>query len=95
MNIYNIVFRVSYLNVFLVSQQRCFHDVSQSEVLRFKVKRVFGCFGNAVPVPVFHCFVGHHLQQGAALVEVINLLLQIQEGLPVFEAFWQLAAPAE
>ena len=49
--------------------------------------------GDAVPVPVLHGAVGHQFQQRTGLVEVIDLLLQVIERLPLFQALGELAAP--
>ena len=40
-----------------------------------------------------HGAVGHEFQQGAALAELVDGLLQVQEGLPFLQAPGQLAAP--
>ena len=40
-----------------------------------------------------HGAVGHELQQGAALAELVDGLLQVQEGLPFLQGPGQFAAP--
>ena len=45
------------------------------------------------PVAAHHGAVGHEFQQGAALAELVDGLLQVQEGLPFLQAPGQLAAP--
>lgn len=52
------------------------------------------CFtdlGYSLPVAHHHSFVSHELQQGTALAEFIDGLLQVQEGLPLFQSPRQLA----
>ena len=45
-----------------------------------------------VPMPLFHGFVRHQFQQRTAFIEVIDRLLQILEGLPVFQGPRELTA---
>ena len=51
-----------------------------------------GKVGDSFPVASDHGLVGHHFEQGAGLVEVINRLAQFLVRLPVLEGFRQLAA---
>ena len=76
------------LNVILVRQQGGLHDVAQLEVVQMHIKCVACQLGNAIPVAILHGTVGHQLQQRAGLVEVINLLLEIVECLPLLQALW-------
>lgn len=76
---------ITCLNVFFVLQQRCLHDVAESEVLRVEVECVSGELRDAVPVPLFHRLVGHQLEQRARLAEVVDLLLQVKKGLPLLQ----------
>ena len=69
--------------------------MSQQEVLALDVEGVAGDGGNAVPVAALHRLGGHHLQQRAALAEIVDLLLQVDERLPVFQALRQLLTPAQ
>ena len=83
-----------HLDVVLVVEQRSLHDVAQHESGRLDVEVVRGERGDAVPVAQLHRPVGHQLQQRTALVEVGDLLLQVEERLPVLKALRQLADPA-
>ena len=85
---------VSYLDVVLELEQRRLHDVPQHEVLGLDVEGVSGGVGDAVPVTTLHRLVGHHLEQRTALAEVVDLLLEVDERLPVLQALWQLLTPA-
>ena len=78
---------VIYLDVILVLQKWCFHDIPEQEGLWFHVKLASGEFLHPLPVPLLHGWVGHHLQKGTGLVEVINLLLQVIERLPLLQGF--------
>ena len=40
-----------------------------------------------------HGFVGHHFQEGARLVEIVDLLLELIKCLPVLQSFRELTAP--
>lgn len=82
---------LTHLDVFLVFQQRSFHDIPEQKVLWFYVKFVSCDIGYSVPVSILHGFVGHQLQKRAALVEVVNLFLQFVERLPLLQSFGQLA----
>ena len=86
---------ISYLNVLLVLEQRCLHDVSQGEGLGLDVEGVSGQLSDAVPVTGLHGLVGHQLQQRTTLVEVIDRLLQVLERLPVLQSSRKFAASVE
>lgn len=53
------------LNLVLVLQQGCFHDVPKHKSLGFHLKMVPSELCNPVPVSSHHRFVCHHLKQGA------------------------------
>ena len=84
---------LAHLNVFLVLQERRLHEVSQQEVLWLHVKGVSSDLGDPLPVTGHHGFVGHHLQQGTGLIEVVDGLAQVQESLPFLQGLGQLATP--
>ena len=81
------------LDFLLVLQEWRRHDVSQHERVGLHVKLVVGQVGDAVPMPLLHRLVGHELQNGTALIEVVNGLLEVQKGPVLLEALGQLAAP--
>ena len=83
-----------YLDVILALEKRRFHDMSKQEGLRLDFEGVSGDAGNAIPVSYLHRLVGHHLQQRTALAEVVDLLLQIDERLPVLQSLRQLLTTA-
>lgn len=82
------------LNVLFVLKQWCFHDILQGKAIWLNIEFVSRQVGDAVPVPQLHSLVGHHLQEGAGLTEVIDAFLQVQESLPVLKAFGQFATSA-
>ena len=83
-----------HLNVLPELEQRSLHDVSELEGLGLHVKAVAGDLLQPLPVAIQHGLVSHHLQQRAGLIEVIDPLLQVIEGLPLFESFREFATPA-
>ena len=52
-----------------------------------------GDLSDSLPVACHHGLVGHHLQQGTGLVEVVDGLAQVQESLPLLQCLGQLATP--
>lgn len=54
-----------------------------------------GDISYSLPVSILHGFVGHQLQQRTALIEVVNLLLEFVECLPLLQSFRQLSTPGE
>lgn len=86
--------KMAHLNVFLVGKERCSHDVTQEECIRIHIKGMASEGSDAIPVTRHHSPVGHHLQERAAFTEVIDLLLQVHEGLPFLKGLGQLSASA-
>ena len=86
---------ISHLNVLVELEQWGVEDVGQGKGLRLYIELVPRQVLDPLPVPLQHGLVQHHLEQRAGLVEVVNLLLQLVESLPLFQCLGQLAAPVE
>jgi len=82
-----------YLDVLRVLQQRRHHEVSQQEVVGVDVEDVTGDGGDAVPVARLHRLAGHHLEQRARRVEVVDRFAQVLVRLPLLERARQLPTP--
>ena len=86
--------RSSNLDVVLELEQRRLHDVPKAERVRLDIEGVRGRSCDPVPVSATHRLVAHHLQNGTALTEIVDLLLQVKEGLPLLETLWQALTSA-
>ena len=80
----------THLNIFLILQQRGFHEVSQHEIIRLNIKYVASDVGDAFPVSRLHCFTCHQLQQWTRLVEVVDSLAKVFIRLPLLQRLGQL-----
>ena len=69
--------------------------MSQKEAFRFNIKLPLCDFLYSLPVTLLHRLVKHSLQQWASLIEIIDLLLEVIESLPLFQSFGKFAAPVE
>ena len=85
----------AHLNILSELKQGSFHDVPQLKRLRLHIKTVASHLLHSLPVPLQHCLVGHHLQEGTGLIEIIYLLLQVIECVPLLESLWKLPTPLE
>lgn len=82
-----------YLDVLRVLQQWCHHEISQKEVVGVEVEDVSSDLRDAIPVTWLHWLAGHHLQQRARGVEVVDRLTQVLVRLPLFQRARQLPTP--
>ena len=71
------------LNVLLVGEQRRLHDISESKSRSFQFKFELGEILNPRPVSELHGLVGHQLQDGADVAEVVDDLFEILECWPL------------
>ena len=83
----------AHLDVLPKFKQWGLHDVAELEGLGFNVEAVAGNLLQPLPVPLQHGLVGHHLQQRARLVEVVDPFLEFVECRPLLEGFRELATP--
>jgi len=79
-----------HLDIFLVLQQRRFHEVPQQEVIRLDVESVAGDSGDTIPVSLLHCLVRHQFQQWTRLSEVVDSPAKVFKRLPLFQRLRQL-----
>lgn len=84
------MFLLLYLNIFHVAEQRCLHHIPEEKSIRVNVKFELCDLLYPLPVALLHGLVQHPLQEGTELVEVIDLLLEVVEGLPFLETFGKL-----
>ena len=68
--------------------------MSQVEPLSVHIKLPFGHLLDPLPVALLHGVVQHPLEERAELIEVVDLCLEVYEGLPLLEAWGQLTASA-
>ena len=71
------------LNVLLVGEQRRLHDISESKSRSLQFKFELGEILDSRPMSELHRLVGHQLQDGADVTEVVNDLLEILECWPL------------
>lgn len=50
-------FTAQYLNILLMFQQRCFHDIAKAKIPRFHIKGVACNISQALPMSGHHCLV--------------------------------------
>jgi hypothetical protein len=81
------------LYVFSELQDRSFHDIPQLERLRLNIKGVACYFLHSLPVSLQHGIIGHHFKERTGLIEIVYLLLEFLEGLPLLESFGKFSAP--